>query len=67
MPLVLVGIVIWRYGTAHLDSVLSAYIITVGTVIGASRKIYKVLQSITSDQESLSEDNRIVDRKQKNA
>ena len=46
MPLIMVGVVIWHYGTEYAFNVISVYIIMVGTVFGASRKIKEALHNL---------------------
>ncbi len=51
MPLIMVGVVIWHYGTEYAFNVISVYIIMVGTVFGASRRIKKVLCGLNFDND----------------
>lgn len=51
MPLVMVGVVVWRYGTEHVFNVASVYIIMIGTIFGANRKIKEALHNLNIEND----------------
>ncbi|MEA4922812.1 MAG: hypothetical protein VB031_05515 [Eubacteriaceae bacterium] len=48
MPLLMIGVVVWKYGTEYLFNVAAVYIVMIGTVLGASLKIKNALEELES-------------------
>jgi len=46
MPLIMVGMVFWHYGTEYAFSIIATYIMTIAAVFGVSRKIKEALHNL---------------------
>ena len=46
MPLIMVGMVFWHYGTEYAFSIIAIYIMTIAAVFGVSRKIKEALHNL---------------------
>lgn len=51
MPLIMVGMVFWHYGTEYAFSIIATYIMTIAAVFGVSRKIKEALHNLNVEND----------------